>query len=58
MKGWAGLNSPDAVRKAAELLCDFDWLRRDVQRSSDASGRGRPSERYLVNPAALTQEAV
>ena len=54
-KCWAGLNTPDAVRKAAEVLADYDWLRRDVQSSGDAMGRGRPSERYQVNPAALRQ---
>jgi putative DNA primase/helicase len=52
-KGWSGLNSPDAVRKAADTLCEYDWLRQDVQTSTDAHGRGRPSARYVVNPAAL-----
>jgi putative DNA primase/helicase len=52
-KCWAGLNTADGVRKAADVLTDFDWLRRDVQISGDAMGRGRPSERYQVNPAAL-----
>lgn len=51
-KCWAGLNTPDAVRKAADVLSDFDWLRRDVQQTG-----GRPSERYLVNPAALARVA-
>ena len=54
-KCWAGLNTPDAVRKAADVLAEYDWLRRDVQSSGDAMGRGRPSERYQVNPAALRQ---
>lgn len=52
-KGWAGLDTPDAVRKAADLLADYDWLRRDVVHSSDPLGRGRPSDRYTINPAAL-----
>lgn len=30
-KCWAGLNTPDAVRKAADVLADYDWLRHDVQ---------------------------
>jgi len=54
-KGWAGLNTPEAVRKAADVLVEYDWLKRDMQTSSDSMGRGRPSERYLVNPEALTQ---
>ena len=53
MKGWAGLGTPEAVRKAADLLADYDWLRRDVVQSGDALGRGRPSDRYTINPAAL-----
>lgn len=56
-KCWAGLNTPDAVRKAADVLADYDWLRREVQTSGDAMGRGRPSERYLVNPLALAKGA-
>ncbi len=53
VKGWAGLGTPEAVRKAADLLADYDWLRRDVLHSSDPLGRGRPSDRYTINPAAL-----
>jgi putative DNA primase/helicase len=30
LKCWAGLTTPDAVRKAADVLADYDWLRRDV----------------------------
>lgn len=54
-KGWSGLNTPEAVRKAADTLVDYDWLRQDVQVSGDAQGRGRPSARYHVNPAALME---
>ena len=52
-KGWAGLATPDAVRKAADALTEFDWLRREIQLSGDRLGRGRPSERYTVNPVAF-----
>jgi hypothetical protein len=51
VKHWSGLGTPDAVRKAAELLCEFDWLRREV---IEAPGR-RASERYSINPAALVE---
>lgn len=54
-KGWAGLATPDAVRKAAEVLCDFDWLRQEAAQTS-AKG-GRPSDRYAINPAALAWRA-
>lgn len=51
VKGWAGLGTPDAVRKAAELLTDYDWLRWEAVPSGAAGGR--PSERYAINPAAV-----
>lgn len=50
VKGWAGVGTPDAVRKAADLLADYDWLRKDLT-PTGATG-GRPSERYSINPAA------
>lgn len=52
-KCWAGLGTPEAVRKAADLLADFDHLRRDVVQGGVAGGR--PSDRYLINPAALAR---
>jgi putative DNA primase/helicase len=48
LKHWAGLGTPEAVRKAADILADYDWLRRDVVQGG-ATG-GRPSDRYTVNP--------
>jgi putative DNA primase/helicase len=51
VKGWAGFGSSDAVRKAADLLVNYDWLRKDLVNSSAAGGR--PSERYTINPAAM-----
>jgi putative DNA primase/helicase len=36
------------VRKAADLLADFDHVRKDVLHSG-ATG-GRPSDRYSINP--------
>jgi putative DNA primase/helicase len=51
VKGWTGLNTPELVRKAANVLCDFDWLRL-IKRSGNQSG-GRPSERYYINPFAV-----
>jgi putative DNA primase/helicase len=48
LKGWSGLDSPEAVKRAAEVLQDAGWVR-------DRSGEtgpfgGRPSNRYDVNP--------
>ncbi len=51
VKGWAGLGTPDAVRKASELLADYGWLVRDTVPTGAAGGR--PSDRYAINPAAL-----
>jgi putative DNA primase/helicase len=50
-KHWAGLGTPEAVRKAADLLVDYGWLRREVTPTGVAGGR--PSERYLVHPDLL-----
>ena len=50
-KGWTGLGTVEQVRKAADLLADYGWLRWENV-SAGVSG-GRPSERYLINPAAL-----
>lgn len=55
VKHWSGLGTPEAVRKAADLLVDYDWLRKETI-VSGASG-GRPSERYLINPALLKNAA-
>ena len=51
VKSWAGLNSVDSVRKAAELLADYGWLARET--TATGSAGGRPSERYLIHPALL-----
>jgi putative DNA primase/helicase len=48
LKGWSGLDSPEAVKMAAEVLQDAGWVR-DVSTESGRSG-GRPSNRYEVNP--------
>jgi Protein of unknown function (DUF3987) len=48
LKGWSGLDTPEAVKRAAEVLQDAGWLR-EVSSESGPLG-GRPSNRYLVNP--------
>jgi putative DNA primase/helicase len=48
LKGWSGLDSPEAVKQAAEVLQDAGWVR-DLSVASGPSG-GRPSSRYEVNP--------
>lgn len=48
LKGWSGLDSPEAVKMAAEVLQDAGWVR-DVSTQSGRFG-GRPSNRYGVNP--------
>lgn len=49
-KGWTGLGTTEPVRKAADLLVDYDWLRKE-QIPTGAAG-GRPSDRYTINPLA------
>jgi putative DNA primase/helicase len=48
LKGWSGLDSPEAVKQAAEVLQDAGWLR-DLSGESGPAG-GSPSNRYAVNP--------
>jgi putative DNA primase/helicase len=51
VKHWAGLGTPADVRVAADVLVDYDYLRREAVLSGAAGGR--PSDRYLINPALL-----
>jgi putative DNA primase/helicase len=51
VKHWAGLTTPEAVRKAADLLVEYGWLVQEVLHSGAAGGR--PSDRYLVHPMLL-----
>ena len=47
-KGWSGLDTPEAVKEAAEVLEDAGWLQ-DLSGGPNPLG-GRPSNRYAVNP--------
>jgi putative DNA primase/helicase len=51
VKHWAGLGTPDAVRKAADMLADYGWLAREAIPTGNKGGR--PSERYLIHPMLL-----
>jgi len=48
LKGWSGLDTPEAVKQAAEVLQDAGWIR-EASGEPGASG-GRPAHRYQVNP--------
>jgi putative DNA primase/helicase len=48
LKGWSGLDSPEAVKQAADVLQDAGWVR-ELSGESGPFG-GRPSNRYEVNP--------
>ena len=50
LKGWRGLDTPEAVKLAAEVLKDAGWVRSAGGESADPLGRGRPANRYKVNP--------
>lgn len=50
-KCWTGLGTADAVRKAADLLTDWGYLRREAHGTGEAGGR--PTERYRINPHIL-----
>lgn len=51
VRHWAGLTTPADVRKAADVLADYDWLRAET--SQPGPQGGRPSERYWVHPSLL-----
>jgi hypothetical protein len=48
LKGWSGLDTPEAVRAAVGLLQDAGWIRELVNESGPSGGR--PANRYEVNP--------
>ncbi len=48
LKNWSGLDTPESVKQAAEVLDDAKWLRA-LESESGPLG-GRPSARYEVNP--------
>lgn len=51
-RGWGQLKTSEDVRKACQLLADYQWLRKAVRKSGDEKGRGRSSEVWSVNPSA------
>lgn len=51
LKGWTHLNTSDAAKEAASMLCDLGYLRR-VDGRPGATG-GRPPTTYQINPATL-----
>ncbi len=52
LKGWSGLDSPDGVKQALEVLEDAGWVRRLFTESSPSGGR--PTARYEVNPKVVS----
>jgi putative DNA primase/helicase len=48
LKGWSGLDNPELVRMAVEVLRDAGWVR-GLPGESGPSG-GRPTDRYEMNP--------
>lgn len=45
---WRGLQTPDAVRRALQILEDCNWIR-SLPSQSNSLG-GRPSEHFAINP--------
>ena len=48
LKGWSGLDTPEMVKLALEVLQDAEWVR-NLSGEPGSSG-GRPSNRYQINP--------
>ncbi|MFL6448519.1 MAG: DUF3987 domain-containing protein [Bryobacteraceae bacterium] len=51
LKGWSGLDSPEAARQAVEVLTETHWIRPYV--GDEGTKGGRPSEQYEINPAVF-----
>jgi len=51
VRGTRGLDTSEAVGEALEVLAGYGYIRR--VEDSAAKGKGRPSERWEVNPATL-----
>jgi hypothetical protein len=49
LRGWAGLDTPEAVRMALTVLEDAGWVRRNDPKSGPQGGR--PREEFALNPA-------
>ena len=56
LKGWTSLDSPEAVKRAAEVLEDAGWIR-EVSFEAGPNG-GRPSSRYEINPGVAMSAAM
>jgi putative DNA primase/helicase len=48
LKGWSGLDTPERVYSAIEILRDAGWLR--PERQEPGPNGGRPAKRHVVNP--------
>jgi len=48
LKQWSGLDTPERVFGALEVLCDAVWVRPALKESGPSGGR--PGTRYIVNP--------
>jgi putative DNA primase/helicase len=53
LKGWSGLDSPEAAKQAAEVLEDLGWIRALPNESGPLGGR--PAHRFQVNPKIWKQ---
>jgi hypothetical protein len=51
LRGWSGLDNPERVRGALELLEEAAWVRREETSKSQIGGR--PSETWRINPKAV-----
>jgi len=49
-KNWAQFGTVELVKKAADVLADSEYLKRETEKKSTG---GRPKETYLLNPRAF-----
>jgi hypothetical protein len=50
LKGWSGLDTKETAAAAADVLEDAGWVRSLESKSPDPLRRGRPANRYQINP--------
>jgi hypothetical protein len=48
LKGWSGLDTPESVKSAVEILEDAGWIVQEQEKGGPRGGR--PSVKFLVNP--------
>ena len=55
LKGWSGLTEPESIKEAIQTLEEAHWIRQVPQSEYTGHG-GRPTQRWIINPAVCLAE--